>query len=323
MARGRYTPPRISHRKGAITDTSVEPPRKKFFAESIFAGTLDASLIKAGTIDAAFIKKGTVGAVRIPNISANKITSGTFIGGDFIVGSPGIIKSSNYSLGTAGFRLHPSDGLRIYSGGIKSSLLIGNVAQIFTENGTFTVPAGVTKIFVTLVGAGGGGGGGTGDPTQLRGGGGGGGAAVVDYYVPVTPGTQYTITVGVGGAGGVGQDGVDGGDTSFGSVVSVEGGNAGVCANPSGAGGTGGTGITEASGITAGSIRKFAGGNGAAGGGDGGGGGGGSILGAGGTGGTPNGAAGNGIGSGGGGCNSGSGTQTGGNGANGICIIKF
>jgi len=74
---GRYTPPTITHRKGGIT---IEPITKKFFAESIFAGTLNADLIKAGTIQARLIKKGTLDPVRIPSLAANIITTGTILG---------------------------------------------------------------------------------------------------------------------------------------------------------------------------------------------------------------------------------------------------
>lgn len=95
--------------------------------------------------------------------------------------------------------------------------------QEFNQDGTFTVPAGVTKIFYTIVGAGGGGGG-----SGAGGGGGGGsclkdgattvasanggtggasglngtnGTSVVGTYA-VTPGATLNIYVGGGGGGG-------------------------------------------------------------------------------------------------------------------------
>ena len=262
---GRYVIPSITHRRGGIT---IEPITKKFFAESIFAGTLNADLIKAGTIQAGLIKKGTLdtvripnlsankitagtilgerigsipasrtasgtfGAVRIPNISASKINSGTFIGGNFIVGSPGIIKSTNYSLGTAGFQLHPTDGLRIYSGKVRTTALEGGAlgAQAFISNSTFTVPAAVTSVYIFIVG-GGGGGGGSGNGTN--GGGGESGHILLGYLVSVTPGSGITITLGAGGsAGAAGAAGGDGGSSSFGSTT-VPGGKGGASpANP-------------------------------------------------------------------------------------------
>jgi hypothetical protein len=70
--------------------------------------------------------------------------------------------------------------------------------QVFTSSGTFTVPAGVTRVKVTAIGAGGNGG--TGFTSgcacdQSFGGGGGAGGYVVDY-VGVTAGGSATVTVG-------------------------------------------------------------------------------------------------------------------------------
>lgn len=62
----------------------------------------------------------------------------------------------------------------------------------FTANGSWVVPAGVTKILVEAWGAGGGG--------SSYGGGGGGG--YVKTVFTVTPGNSVTFTIGVGGNGG-------------------------------------------------------------------------------------------------------------------------
>ena len=66
--RGRYTVPPIRHR---VSAADILSPRTKIFAESIFAGTLDANLIKAGTIDASVIT--------VNNLYANNITRGTVL----------------------------------------------------------------------------------------------------------------------------------------------------------------------------------------------------------------------------------------------------
>ena len=106
--------------------------------------------------------------------------------------------------------------------------------QIFTSSGTFNVPAGITKVYVTMIGGGGGG------STNSPGGGGGSGKYLINYPVTVTGGGSETVTIGAGGAVGS-----DGGDTSFGTVT-AEGGKAGATTN----GGAGG-GSTPSSGRTA------------------------------------------------------------------------
>ena len=65
--------------------------------------------------------------------------------------------------------------------------------QVFTSDGTFTVPAGVTAVSVVVVGGGGGGGP---TPGPGYGGGGGGGALAYKNNISVTPGASITVTVG-------------------------------------------------------------------------------------------------------------------------------
>jgi hypothetical protein len=65
--------------------------------------------------------------------------------------------------------------------------------QMFTSSGTFNVPAGITKVKVTVIGAGGNGGNGT---SGWSGGGGGGAGGYFLDYVSVTPGGTATVTVG-------------------------------------------------------------------------------------------------------------------------------
>lgn len=81
--------------------------------------------------------------------------------------------------------------------------------QTFTEDGTFTVPAGVTKILVTAYGGGAGG----------NYSGGQGGARIIKKAYSVTPQTSIRITIGIGGTGGN-----DGGATVIGNLVTLEGG---------------------------------------------------------------------------------------------------
>lgn len=137
-----------------------------------------------------------------------------------------------------------------------------------TSNGTFTVPAGIKQIRITMVG-GGGGGGGAPDVTHSAtgyiaatsgaaattliynhgttvGGGGGSGASIV-VDLSVTPGEVLTCTIGAGGAagtvGGFGTGGTDGGDTvvvDSGSMSLTAGGGGGGSFNHLAAGGNAG-----------------------------------------------------------------------------------
>jgi hypothetical protein len=100
--------------------------------------------------------------------------------------------------------------------------------QVFTSNGTFTVPAGITKVKVTVTG-GGGGGGGNGGSAGYVGGGGGGGTAI-EIISGLTPGGTVAVTVGVGGTAGSstgGTSGGTGGTSSFGAYCSATGGAGG------------------------------------------------------------------------------------------------
>ncbi|HCL5251820.1 TPA: phage tail protein [Salmonella enterica] len=80
--------------------------------------------------------------------------------------------------------------------------------QFFTTNGTFTVPDGVTQVFVEILGGGGGGGGGAGIPHATNdyyefGGAGHNGELKLDI-ITVSSGDKYAVTVGAGGVGGTG-----------------------------------------------------------------------------------------------------------------------
>jgi hypothetical protein len=91
--------------------------------------------------------------------------------------------------------------------------------QVFESSGTFTVPEGVTKVKVTVVGGGGGGGGPSPD------GGGGGGGTAIKIISDLTSGANITVTVGPGGTSGT--FATNGGTSSFGNLCSATGGASG------------------------------------------------------------------------------------------------
>ncbi len=95
---------------------------------------------------------------------------------------------------------------------------------VFTSSGTWTVPAGITSALVTVIGAGGGG-----ERRSIGGGGGGGGAVSIKNVSSLTPGADITVTVGSGGSGATTNNtaGGNGGASSFGAIVSCNGGAGG------------------------------------------------------------------------------------------------
>lgn len=204
----------------------------------------------------------------------------------------------------------------------KSNIGSNTGVQLFTSSGTFTAPSGITKVYVSLVGGGGGGGG---AGSQPYGGGGSGGAFAMRVPYTVTPGNNYTVTIGSGGAGGADQNniGSSGGATSFDSL-SVPGGSGGLRGIDGGTGGAA-VGGMDASGLTAGnySQKSGAGGTGTN---PNSGGGGGTPFGSGAAGRSSAGAGNNAVantGGGGGGAHGGSGSINGGNGGSGIVVVEW
>lgn len=112
----------------------------------------------------------------------------------------------------------------------------GPQAQAFTGNGTFTIPAGATRLKVTVVGGGAGGCGNSSGSTSGRGGGAGG--AAINWLTGLTPGNTLSVTIGSGGGGSTtvggtgGTSSVASGTQSI-STISATGGTG------SGAGGIG------------------------------------------------------------------------------------
>ena len=190
--------------------------------------------------------------------------------------------------------------------------------EVFTSNGTFTVPAGITKVKVTVIG---GGGGGTTGSSNRAGGGGAGGGSAIEIISGLTPADTVTITVGAGGAGALNAS--SGGTSSFGAYCSATGGagstGTNILVGTSGGVGSGGQlnikgGAGNRAGAAAGTSSIYAlpgsGGN--------------SILGGGGSPTGGNGENGGNYGGGGAGGNqTGLGSTLGGNGANGVVIVEY
>lgn len=110
--------------------------------------------------------------------------------------------------------------------------LPSTIKQVFTSSGSWTIPAGITKIKVWVIG-GGGGGAGAGNTEDTAGGGGGAGGVVYKTF-DVTPGLSRTITYTIGNAGmaglGEGASGLGGNPTTVsynGTIVLTANGGTG------------------------------------------------------------------------------------------------
>jgi hypothetical protein len=177
----------------------------------------------------AFIGNGA----QLTDLDAGDIASGTLpvARGGTGTTSPSIVAGSGISVSGT----WPNQTVAASGGGQLRT-------QTFTSSTTWTCPTGVTSVFAVVFG---GGGGGVGAYFQSAGGGYGG---VASGMYTVTPGTNYTITVGGGGTS-VSTSGAStyqagaGGTSSFASFCSASGGGGGRTQNcdfnQTGANGTG------------------------------------------------------------------------------------
>ena len=108
-----------------------------------------------------------------------------------------------------------------------SAVGVNNIST-FTSSGSYTKPADIKSIKVTVIG---GGGGGLSSSTAPRAGGGGGGASFKTILASSLSATT-AVTVGAGGSG-------TGGTSSFGAFLSATGGSAGSASNTGVTGGVG------------------------------------------------------------------------------------
>lgn len=162
---------------------------------NIIFSTSSTTIIAGDAIEASDFERSV--KLQVDDVSGNiNITGGINTGNVSNLGSNANVKISG---GTSGQTI-VTDGSGNLSWG---SSYAGPAGQAFTSNDIFTIPTGITRLKVTVVGGGGGGGQGYGGGCciSLPGVGGGGGGAAIKWLTGLTPGNTLTVTVGGGGAG--------------------------------------------------------------------------------------------------------------------------
>lgn len=154
-----------------------------------------------------------------------------------------VIPTTNNSVGSGMWSLEEqmqSTNIGVWPGNIPA---VGEAVYVTSGTYSWTAPAGITSVCVVCVG-----GGGTGDDGNTGdggGGGGGGGALAYANFIPVTPGSTYTVTVGAGGTNGNGYNSraTDGSLSRFqvGSFTMTASGGQGGASYPTDPGSSGGT----------------------------------------------------------------------------------
>jgi hypothetical protein len=308
----RASVPSMMNYQGYLTDLSNMPRQGSFeMTFSIYADSTGGSALWSEGYEAVSV---VAGLFNVLLGSTNPLPASLFAGDpmwlETTVSDTTLTPRRPLVTVPYSFRAQQAD---LFPGGLR--------AQVFVADGTFIVPPGVTRVFLTMVG------GGAGGVGRQPGPGGGAGAMLINFPFSVTPGQSYVAVVGAGGVSNGSGVGEEGRPTSFGPIVCA---GAGVTFSNTPGIGAGGYEGVSASGSTPGAASGFTlrGGNGGAasglGGTNAGGGGGGTLFGSGGAGGSPGqpgaSAAPN-TGAGGGGA--GGNNQLGGNGGSGILIVYY
>jgi len=309
-------------------------------AATITNGTITTALIPTLT---AGTTTGTAGIFTSGTITTLNSTTGTIgnlsttLAGDFTISQgTGTLGTSGATLGTYGGSTSiPSIVVdakgRVTSASTSVISSAGLVAQrVYTTTSTWTKPASLTRIKVTVVGGGASAGPSvaTGGGQQSGGGGGGSGGASIKLIEAAALGATITATIGTGGVGQSSNNGIAGATSSFGTHCSATGGSPGAGSVAASAwnadGGVGGAGSSGDINFDGGSGNAAAGGTYGA---EGAGGGGGSTIFGGGGKASPIGVAGGagrgyGAGGGGGANNENTASVDGGSGKAGIIIVE-
>jgi hypothetical protein len=205
--------------------------------DGVVSGT--AGLKTSGGDDGTLkIQANGVDAISIANTGAVTMnTAVTLSGGALGVASGGTgattLAANNVLLGNG------TSALQTVAAGTAGNVLTSNgttwtsaaaaagggdyIQRVYTSPATWTKPAGLKAVKVTVV-SGGGAGGGSITPQNVGAGGGGSGAISINYFPQASIPSSVTVTVGTGGAGVSAGNGNPGGSSSFGALISATGG---------------------------------------------------------------------------------------------------
>jgi hypothetical protein len=175
------------------------------------------------------------GFIPLYNLASGTTGSGYFLRGDrswaASTDEKSKVSSNDTTAGYLNGKLVAGSGITFTENSDGSDETLSIASKInnttFTATGSFTASAGMTKVFLSMVGGGGGGGG---SESSNGAEGGGGGGYVLNYPYTVASGSVYNVTIGgAGGGGAQGYAGSAGGDTAFGTgtVITVKGGKGG------------------------------------------------------------------------------------------------
>lgn len=190
------------------------------------AGALSSEATLAVARGGTNLASGTSGGVLAYTASGTLASSAALASGQVVLGGGAGTVPATLAAGTSGQYLKSNA-----SSAATWASFIPRSMQVFTSGtaATYTTPAGITAIEVTVVGGGGGGGGTSTTAAQSGAGGGGGGGCVLTKLI-TSPAATYTYTVGPGGAGGTAgtNDGTAGTTSTFsGGTLSAQGGSGG------------------------------------------------------------------------------------------------
>ncbi len=224
---------KIDGTNGVLQSYDYQTPTTGF-SYTFASGITTLIMVPAGTLATGTITMPATPAdgMTITFSSSQVITALTVNGnsGQSIVGAPTSMSAGGAS--TFVYRLSNTTWYTQTSTAVVSAP-VAPVVTIYTANTTWTKPATIKAVKVTILSGGGGGGGARNRTTLPMGSGGGGGAGGVGFFpAPSIPG-PISITVGTAGAGGPGPGAVDGGvaagspggTSSFGPLISATGGS--------------------------------------------------------------------------------------------------
>lgn len=210
------------------TAHTVSVPNGSVVAGALAANAVLTAAVADGQITNAKIVDQTIATGKLAALVLRSFGGLSIVAGDLVYGSAADTVS-RLAKGTNGHVLTLASGLPSWTapaatGGFQS-------VQKFTTSGTWTKPAGISRIMVYITAGGGGGGGvdSVSSVTDNAASGGGSGASSM-LFLDVSAISSRTVTIGAAGAGGAanGGNGGDGGASSFGADVVVGGGKGAV-----------------------------------------------------------------------------------------------